>query len=131
MLAWRLIWPRRSEPCLQRGPDLEALLQFYLERGFTLQRRSESFAVVAWANAHLLFLAENPDAARAPRWVGLRIMVDDIHPLWLRALQRQWPIQQPLADRVYGLLDFGMQDPAGFTLRCAQALPSAPPEPSQ
>lgn len=106
------------------GPDLDALIAFYLECGFTLQRRSESFAVVAWGGSQLLFLAENRMAPVQPRWAGLRILVKDIQPLWQQALARHWPIEHPLADRGYGLLDFSLLDPAGFTLRFAQALPA-------
>lgn len=106
------------------GPDLEALLGFYLSMGFELERRDEDFAVVHWQGMRL-FLAGNPHAQASEEcWRSLRIMVDDADALWRKANELQLKIGNPIADRAYGLRDFVMVDPAGFGLRFAQVIPA-------
>ena len=103
------------------GPDLDALLGFYLSIGFRLERRSGEFAVVHWHGMGL-FLAGNPDAPVCACWRSLRIMVDDVDGIWRRAQNLQLKTGTAIADRDYGLRDFTLIDPAGFGLRFAQAL---------
>jgi catechol 2,3-dioxygenase-like lactoylglutathione lyase family enzyme len=103
------------------GPDLEALLRFYLSIGFALERRTGDFAVVHWHGTRL-FLAGNPDAPVCECWRSLRIMVDDVQAMWREAERLQLPIGAPIADRHYGLRDFVIVDPAGFGLRFAQVI---------
>lgn len=103
------------------GPDLDALLGFYLSIGFELERRNGDFAVVHWHGARL-FLARNPDAPVRECWSGIRIMVEDVDALWRESNRLQLKIGTPLADRYYGLRDFTLVDPAGFGLRFAQVL---------
>lgn len=105
------------------GPDLGALLHFYLSMGFELERRSGEFAVVHWQGTRL-FLAGNPDAQVTECWRSLRIMVDDVDALWRKANGLRLKIGNPVADRAYGLRDFVMVDPAGFGLRFAQVIPA-------
>lgn len=105
------------------GPDLDALVGFYLSMGFELERCSGDFAVVHWQGTRL-FLAGNPDAQVSECWRSLRIMVDDVDALWRRANHLQLEIGNPIADRAYGLRDFVIVDPAGFGLRFAQAIPA-------
>ena len=103
------------------GPDLDALLDFYLSIGFVLERRTGDFAVVHWQGQRL-FLAGNPDAPVHDRWSGLRIMVVDVDALWREANRLQLKVGTPIGDRYYGLRDFVLVDPAGFGLRFAQVL---------
>ena len=103
------------------GPNLEALLDFYLSIGFELERRSGDFAVVHWQGTRL-FLAGNPDARVSECWRSLRIMVADVDALWQKANQLQLHISTSIGDRSYGLRDFVIIDPAGFGLRFAQVL---------
>ena len=103
------------------GPDLDALLDFYLAIGFELERRSGDFAVVHWQGTRL-FLAGNPDASVSECWRSLRIMVADVDVLWHKANRLQLRIGTVIADRPYGLRDFVIVDPAGFGLRFAQIL---------
>lgn len=103
------------------GPDLDALLDFYLAIGFELERRSGDFAVVHWQGTRL-FLAGNPDAPVSECWRSLRIMVADVDALWHKANRLQLRIGTVIADRPYGLRDFVIVDPAGFGLRFAQIL---------
>ena len=103
------------------GPDLDALLDFYLAIGFELERRSGDFAVVHWQGTRL-FLAVNPDAPVSECWRSLRIMVADVDALWHKANRLQLRIGTVIADRPYGLRDFVIVDPAGFGLRFAQIL---------
>jgi hypothetical protein len=103
------------------GPDLDALLGFYLSIGFELERRSGDFAVVHWHGSRL-FLARNVEAPVRECWSSLRIMVDDVDTLWRESNRLGLPIGNPIANRPYGLRDFVVVDPAGFGLRFAQAL---------
>ncbi len=102
-------------------PDLARSLAFYLSIGFELLRRSGPFAVVHW-HGQRLFLAESPDAPAAPRWVNLRIVVDDVDAVWAHVLALGLAPTQPVGDRDYGLRDFRLADPSGFELRFAQPL---------
>ena len=103
------------------GPDLDVLLGFYLSLGFELERRSGDFAVVHWQGTRL-FLAGNPDAPVTDCWRSLRIMVDDVDARWDEANRLRLEVNNPIADRPYGLRDFVLKDPAGFGLRFAQVI---------
>ena len=103
------------------GPDVDALLSFYLSIGFELERRTGDFAVVHWQGTRL-FLAGNPEAPVTDCWRSLRIMVEDVDAMWQKANQLGLKVGNPIADRFYGLRDFLLVDPAGFGLRFAQAL---------
>ena len=105
------------------GPDLDALLGFYMSLGFELERRSGDFAVVHWQGTRL-FLAGNPDAPVTDCWRSLRIMVDDVDAQWDEAKRLRLEINNPIGDRSYGLRDFVIKDPAGFGLRFAQVIPA-------
>ena len=105
------------------GPELEALLGFYLLIGFELERRNGDFAVVHWQGTRL-FLAGNADAAVTECWRSLRIMVDNVDAKWDEANRLRLEINNPIADRPYGLRDFVLKDPAGFGLRFAQVIPA-------
>ena len=103
------------------GPDLDALLGFYLAIGFELERRTGDFAVVHWQGTRL-FLAGNPDAPVSECWRSLRILVADVNAMWDKANRLQLRIGTVIDDRPYGLRDFVIVDPPGFGLRCAQIL---------
>ena len=103
------------------GPDLDALLGFYLAIGFELERRTGDFAVVHWQGTRL-FLAGNPDAPVSECWRSLRILVADVNAMWDKANRLQLRIGTVIDDRPYGLRDFVIVDPAGFGLRFAQIL---------
>lgn len=102
-------------------PDLRAALGFYRALGFTVERETAAFVTLRWDNT-LLFVAENPDATRAPRWASLRLVVADVDAEWARVTRLQLPIGVPIADRAYGLRDFTVKDPAGFEVRLAQVI---------
>lgn len=102
-------------------PDLERSIAFYLSLGFELLRRTDGFAVVHWRGQRL-FLAENPEAPTTPRWINLRIMVDDVDALWERVEALGITPSDAIGDRFYGLRDFKISDPSGFEIRFAQAM---------
>lgn len=111
------------------GPDLQALLGFYLSMGFELERHSGDFAVVHWHGTRL-FLAQNPQApVRGECWSSLRLLVEDVDALWQQAQHLGLPVAAPIGDRGYGPRDFVVIDPAGFGLRFAQVLPGLNPPP--
>lgn len=103
------------------GPDVDALLSFYLAIGFQLERRTGDFAVVHWHGTRL-FLAGNPEAPVGECWRSIRIMVEDVDAMWDKANLLGLAINTPIGDRPYGLRDFVIVDPAGFGLRFAQVL---------
>ncbi len=105
------------------GPDLDALLDFYLSIDFERERRSGDFAVVHWQGTRL-FLAQNAQAPVRDCWSSIRIMVEDVDSLWRESNRLQLKVGAPIADRAYGLRDFVLVDPANFGLRFAQALPA-------
>lgn len=123
-MSWPITAENQSQGVVEIvGPDLAALLGFYLSIGFELERRSGDFAVVHW-HGNRLFLARNIDApVREECWTSIRIMVEDLDSLWRQANLLQLRIGSPIADRPYGLRDFVLVDPAGFGLRFAQVLP--------
>src|SRR3546814_8625017 len=93
---------------------------FYRSLGFELLRRTGGFAVIHW-DGQRLFLAEDPDAPTAPRWVNIRIMVDDVDALWEHVQALGISPAHAIGDRFYGLRDFKLSDPSGFEIRFAQA----------
>lgn len=103
------------------GPDLDGMLSFYFSLGFTLERKTGPFAVIAGYGVRL-FLAENPDAPTSPRWTNLRIIVSDVDLVFGLAQELGLPIVSSISDRFYGLRDFTVADPTGFEIRFAQML---------
>lgn len=101
------------------GPDLDALLSFYLALGFRLLRRTGDFAVVDW-HGQRLFLAGNPQAPTVERWSSVRIMVDDLDPVLAAARAAGIEPTTPPGHRDYGLRDAVLTDPAGFGVRFAE-----------
>src|SRR3546814_13654428 len=68
-----------------------------------------------------MFLAEDPDAPTAPRWVNIRIMVDDVDALWEHVQALGISPAHAIGDRFYGLRDFKLCEPSAFEIRFAQA----------
>jgi catechol 2,3-dioxygenase-like lactoylglutathione lyase family enzyme len=102
--------------------DLASAVPFYVALGFTVQRRTAGFAVMTWDEV-FVFLAEDPAAPTAPRWVNLRITVPNVDRIWAQVQRLRLPIVSPVGDRSYGLRDFTVRDPFGFEVRFAQPLP--------
>jgi uncharacterized glyoxalase superfamily protein PhnB len=100
-------------------PALAPALAFYLDVGFTVERRTSSFVVLRYDDA-FLFLAEDPEAPTTRRWTNVRIVVPDVDAVWRRIQERGLNCHKPIADRPYGLRDFIVRDPAGFEVRFAQ-----------
>lgn len=103
--------------------DLERSLAFYTTLGFTLERRSDEFAVLRW-DARRVFLAQHddlPDLAGRAR-ANLRILTADVDRIWATVHALDLPVERPVADRSYGLRDFTVRDPDGFELRFATPL---------
>lgn len=104
--------------------DLEKSLATYTALGFTLDRRDGGFAALRWGDRRL-FLSEEPDlppiggSSRG----NVRIIVPDVDALWRRARDLRMPVEREIGDRYYGLRDFSVLDPDGFSLRFASVLP--------
>lgn len=104
--------------------DLDRSLALYTALGFTLDRRDGGFAVLRWGDRRL-FLDQIPKLStlsRPPR-ANVRIVTDDVDAVWAAVQALGMIINQPIADRYYGLRDFTVLDPDGFGLRFATPLP--------
>ncbi|HEY0503866.1 MAG TPA: VOC family protein [Lysobacter sp.] len=107
------------------GPDIEASLAFYAALGFEVARRSGTFAVVHRGDLRL-FLAQDDNAATAPRWTSLRVMVVDVDALHDDARARGVALLHAPQDRPFGLREFVVRDPNGLDIRFCQPIASMP-----
>jgi lactoylglutathione lyase len=117
-------------------PDVETSVRFYTEKlGFGLMRLERgmidgqeraTFAVVGLERAVLLIahrsLGGAPAVPPGGGAIHIRIMVDDVDALHRRAKDNGVVIANDIADRLYGLRDFIVDDPDGFRLRFASPL---------
>jgi catechol 2,3-dioxygenase-like lactoylglutathione lyase family enzyme len=101
-----------------RVAELARSIAFYVEAGFTLERRTPTFAALRLSDRYLL-LSETPGAQAGPTPPNIRITVADIEAALVRTKSLGWPITHPLADKGYGLRDFTVADPDGYELRFA------------
>jgi lactoylglutathione lyase len=60
-------------------------------------------------------------ARRPPVGVELVLEVDDLDGEWEQVRRSDWPIEEELQDRPWGLRDFRILDPSGYYLRITQA----------
>lgn len=104
--------------------DLDRSLGLYTALGFTLDRRDDGFTALRWGDRRL-FLDERPSlpSLSGPARANVRIMTNDVDAVWALAQSLDLPVEQPIADRYYGLRDFTVRDPDGFGLRFASVLP--------
>ncbi|MGH7603129.1 MAG: VOC family protein [Gemmatimonadaceae bacterium] len=100
--------------------DLERSLAIYTALGFTLDRRDGSFAVLSWEGKEF-FLDQRSDLAPAPgpARANVRILTSHVDAMWELVQRLKLRVEQPIADRYYGLRDFTVLDPDGFGLRFA------------
>ncbi len=105
--------------------DLDRSLAVYTALGFTLERRDGLFAALRWDGTEF-FLDQRADlpAIGASR-ANVRILTSDVDGMWSRAQQLGLRVEQPIADRYYGLRDFTVLDPDGFGLRFAGSISTA------
>jgi catechol 2,3-dioxygenase-like lactoylglutathione lyase family enzyme len=101
--------------------DLDRSLAVYTALGFVFVRRDGEFAALSWDGIEL-FLYERSNLRSLPMSpANVRILVDDVDAKWELARQLGLRVEQPIADRYYGLRDFTVLDPDGFGLRFAAA----------
>lgn len=103
--------------------DLDRSLAVYTALGFTLDRRDGNFAALTWEGREF-FLDQRSGLppAKGPARANVRILVRDVDALWAHARKLGLCVEQPIADRYYGLRDFTVVDPDGFGLRFAGPL---------
>jgi catechol 2,3-dioxygenase-like lactoylglutathione lyase family enzyme len=104
--------------------DLDRSLAIYTALGFTLERRDGNFAALSWEGREF-FLDQRSDlvAASGPTRANVRILVRDVDAVWADAQRLGLRVEQPIADRYYGLRDFTVVDLDGFGLRFAGPIP--------
>jgi catechol 2,3-dioxygenase-like lactoylglutathione lyase family enzyme len=103
--------------------DLDRSIAIYTALGFTLDRRDGNFAALTWEGREF-FLDQRSDLppAQGPARANVRILVRDVDAMWAHARKLGLRVEQPIADRYYGLRDFTVVDPDGFGLRFAGPL---------
>jgi catechol 2,3-dioxygenase-like lactoylglutathione lyase family enzyme len=105
--------------------NLDRSLAVYTALGFTLERRDGHFAALRWEGTEFFLdqRADLPviDGSRA----NVRILTPDVDAMWGLVQQLGLRVEQPIADRYYGLRDFTVLDPDGFGLRFAGASSAA------
>lgn len=103
--------------------DLDRSIGFYTSLGFTLERRDAGFVALRWEGRRL-FLDQRSDlpSPSGPARANVRILTSDVDSVWAVAQTLGLPVEQPIADRYYGLRDFTVLDPDGFGLRFASPL---------
>ena len=105
--------------------NLDRSLAMYTALGFTLERRDDHFAALRWEGREF-FLEQRGNlppiyASRA----NVRILTDDVDAMWTLSQRLGLRVEQPIADRYYGLRDFTVLDPDGFGLRFAAGISAA------
>lgn len=100
--------------------DLDRSLAMYTALGFSLERRDGHFAALCWEGQEF-FLDHRPDmvAASGPTRANVRILVQDVDAVWAHVQRLGLCVEEPIADRYYGLRDFTVVDLDGFGLRFA------------
>ena len=98
--------------------SLAESLSFYRAAGFKLARATATFGVLCWGDRYL-FLVERAGDGAGVSPANIRIIIADVDAQFARAGELGWRVQQPLADRGYGLRDFTVLDPDGYELRFA------------
>lgn len=103
--------------------DLDLSIAIYTALGFTLDRSDGSFAALRWEGREF-FLDHRPNLppASGPSRANVRILVHDVDAVWSHVQRLGLRVEQPIADRYYGLRDFTAVDPDGFGLRFAGPL---------
>lgn len=107
-----------------RVADLDASIRFYCSAGFTLTRRTRTFAALRLDGAYLL-LSGHPEIKVGAQTGNIRIIVKDVDAMFAMAHHLGWKITHTLADRGYGLRDFTVGDPDGYEMRFAEVNPEA------
>jgi catechol 2,3-dioxygenase-like lactoylglutathione lyase family enzyme len=100
--------------------DLDRSLAIYTALGFVLERRDGDFAALRLGGKELFLdqRADLPTAGGSPR-ANVRILTRDVDEIWALVQTLGLRVEQPIADRYYGLRDFTVLDPDGFGLRFA------------
>lgn len=103
--------------------NLERSLPLYAALGFALERRNQGFAALRFDDRRL-FLDEQKDLApvQGRSRTNVRVIVPDVDAVWEHVQTLGLVVEQPLADRYYGLRDFTIRDMDGHGLRFASPL---------
>jgi catechol 2,3-dioxygenase-like lactoylglutathione lyase family enzyme len=104
--------------------DLSRSLDFYQALGFSLERRTGTFAALSWGDAYL-FLEQRPELAGGPPSLArasVRVMVEDVDAYHELAVSLRARVLSKPVNREYGLRDFTLIDPDGFGVRFAEPL---------
>ncbi len=111
--------------------DMDQAIAFYTYiLGFKVLRREEDYAslrngIVILGLGPIVKLPEESGGyftrskLRAARGLGVEIVleVDDVHAMYEHAQSCDYPIEEPLQKRNWGLTDFRIVDPDGYYLR--------------
>jgi catechol 2,3-dioxygenase-like lactoylglutathione lyase family enzyme len=117
-------------------PDLDPTVDFYTRvLRFTLdrdERRTDNPYVALRRGEVLLGAARRAVAVareqrRPPTGVELVLEVDDVVREFDYVCGQDWPVEEDLVDRPWGLRDFRVLDPSGYYLRITERAPAIAP----
>lgn len=124
--------PEQMSPRLELFvQDMDQAIAFYTHiLGFKLLRREEEYAslrngIVIIGLGSIVKLPEKSGGyftrskLKAARGLGVEIVleVDDVHAMYEHTQSCDYPIEEPLQKRTWGLTDFRIVDPDGYYLR--------------
>ena len=109
--------------------DLDATVDFYTRvLGFTLvlDRRRQTPGYVSLERdgvrigATTVLGPGRAEHRRPPTGVEVVLEVDDVRAELARVREAQWPLEEGLVEREWGLRDFRVLDPGGYYLRLTE-----------
>ncbi|HXI11178.1 MAG TPA: VOC family protein [Thermoanaerobaculia bacterium] len=101
--------------------DLPVTVDYLVALGFTVERTSETFAVLRWDSSRV-FIAQDSAATVVERWVNIRVIVADVDAMWKKVARVGGLVVSTIGDRSYGLRDFIVRGPGGVEIRFGQFL---------
>ena len=105
--------------------DLEQSSRFFLDLGFEVVNRPDGWIFVKRDNC-MIMLGECPDALRASElgdhsYFGY-LLVDDIDGYYREVTARGVEIMSPIANKPWGLREFGVRSPEGHRMTIGQVI---------
>lgn len=105
--------------------DLEQSSRFFLDLGFEVVNRPDGWIFVKRDNC-MIMLGECPDALRASElgdhsYFGY-LLVDEIDEYYQEVRARGVEIMSPIANKPWGLREFGVRSPEGHRMTIGQVI---------
>ena len=109
-------------------PDVSATVAWYVSIGFEVLHTFEEDGVPNWAllgrDAAEVMINKRDLPKDSALGANLYVHVDDIEALWAD-LKDRVTVSEALTDQFYGMRDFWIEDPNGYTLGFGQKIEAA------